>query len=97
MSVTHDSTAAPACKAPRDRILRLHVEAELCPQVMLRVLDLLSRQALLPLAIAAERGDDHIRMEIDLEGDLLSEPRDALLIDKVEAIVMVRGARLESP
>lgn len=89
-----DSCPALASKAPRDRVLRLTVETQLCPQITLRILDLLSRQWIVPLSIAARRLPDGMTIEVELAADELIEPRDALLLAKVQEMPMVRAAAL---
>ncbi len=85
----------PVRKTPNDRLCRLQVEAEICPNVLLRVLDLVSRHALVPLTITSERRDDHLWLEVAVDG--LPERAAQILLGNVEAMVKVRDARLVLP
>lgn len=85
----------PAFKTPNDRLCRLQVEADICPSVLLRVLDLLARHALVPLTITSERHDDHLWLEVAV--DDLPERAAGILLGNVEAMVKVREARLVLP
>jgi acetolactate synthase regulatory subunit len=84
-------------KVPRERLIRLDVEADLCPQVLLRVLGLVAQQWLIPLTITARSASDSIAIEVELDGAALSAERAEVLLYKIEAIVSVREARLTAP
>jgi hypothetical protein len=88
------SSPSAASKAARARLIRLGVEADPCPQVMMRVLGLLAQQSLIPLTIAASSTPESIRVEIELDGGILSEARAERLVHKLAAIVTVRDARV---
>lgn len=81
-----------ASKAPRDRLTRLEVEAEICPQVLLRTLGLIAQHSLVPLTIDFEQRDAGLWFEIEVEG--LRDNQAATLLSRVETLVMVRSARL---
>lgn len=83
--------ATSRTKAPRNALARLRVEAQLCPQIMMRVLGLIAQQAIVPAAIQFERRARSVRFEIDLDG--LSEQSAQILLEKVRMIVTVRDAR----
>lgn len=85
----------PTAKTPNDRLCRLQVEADICPSVLLRVLDLVSRHALVPLTITSERRQDHLWLEVAVDG--LPERAAEILLGNVEAMVKVRDARLMLP
>ncbi|MBX3563606.1 MAG: hypothetical protein KF730_03410 [Sphingomonas sp.] len=82
----------PSVKVPRERVVRLAVETEICPQVLLRVLGLLAQRWIVPLTISAQRSDESMRLEVEIEvpadGDYAS------LVAKIEEVVMVRSARI---
>jgi len=84
---------APETKVPRERIVTLSVAADLCPQALIRVLGLIAQHGILPLSIAAERGDtaQHLAVEVDN----LPEQALAVLLAKIEAVVAVQSASLE--
>lgn len=82
-------------KVPRERLTRLDVDAGICPQVLLRVLGLISQQGLIPLTVSTERKRRYQRFMIEL--DDLSEHGAAVLVKKIESIVMVRSANLVRP
>jgi len=87
------STDFHACfKTPRDRLARLTVISEVCPQVVLRVLGLIAQQGRLPLSIAVERRARSQQLIVVL--DDFAEHQAAILVEKVRTIVMVRSARL---
>jgi|GEM_PF-1542576 len=77
-------------KVPRDRLVTLAVETDLCPQALLRVLGLITQQGLTPISIAAERHDDGQRIAVAI--DALPDDRMSLLTARLEAIVTVRNA-----
>ena len=79
-------------KIARGDLVRLQVDAGICPQVLLRVLGLISQQGLVPLNISYERQRHRLRFLIEMDG--LSEHSADVLARKVESIVMVRSARL---
>lgn len=81
-----------AGKVPRHRLVSLTVDTAICPQVTLRVLGVLAQRSLVPLAIAAERRSRSMRLVIEL--DTLADADAELLVAKVEAIVMVRRAKV---
>lgn len=81
-----------AGKVPRDRLTSLTIDTAICPQVTLRVLGLLAQRSLIPLAIAAERRSRSMRLVIEL--DTLTGAEAELLLAKIEAIVMVRRAKV---
>lgn len=93
-------TTAPAAqpvrfafaKVPRDRIVTLAVDAEPCPQALLRVLGMIAQQGLVAMSIVAERTDDGQRVAVAI--DALPEERMEVLLARLEAIVAVRGARI---
>jgi len=85
-------TAAQPTKTPRASLVRLTVESEHCPQVLLRVLGLVSRDGTIPATIAVARSDDGLAIVIDLDG-ACAQPCDRLRL-KVESIPMVRKASL---
>lgn len=78
-------------KAPQDSLARLRVEAQLCPQVMMRVLGLIAQQAIVPATIQFERRARTVRFEIGVNG--LSDQSEQTLLEKVRMIVSVRDAR----
>jgi hypothetical protein len=78
-------------KVDRDRIARLEVEADHCPQVLLRVLGLIAQRSIIPFTIVASRSDEELALSVEIEA-LPSHQAEAL-VDKVESIVMVRSAR----
>jgi hypothetical protein len=83
------SDALTYTKVPRERIVRLVVETEICPLVLLRVLGLLAQRGTMPLNIAARRSDDHMSLAIEIEAP--SEVGCRSLVAKIAAIAMVRG------
>ncbi|MBO9711625.1 hypothetical protein [Sphingomonas sp.] len=74
---------------------RLLVEADPCPQALLRVLGLVAQQMLEPAKLTADREGGCWRLEIAF--DDLPEPKAELLLAKTEAIVAVHRARLVVP
>lgn len=86
------SPAQSTLKVRREDIVRLTVETEICPQVLLRVLGLLAQRCIVPLTMEAQRSADGMRLEVDME--LPADGDSETLTAKIEAIVMVRSARL---
>lgn len=84
-----------AANVPRDRLIRLKVCANICPQVLLRVLGLISQHAYVPFTIAAKRRPRTQIFIIEMEGP--SDQRAAILLAKVKSIIMVRSASLSRP
>lgn len=79
-------------KAPRERLVRLAVEADPCPQVFLRTLGFVAQQALIPLSIGYECKEEMLRFEIIV--DDLSERAADTLLHRVCNLVTVREAKL---
>lgn len=92
-STTPACAVAPCGKVPRERTMRLTVETEICPQVILRVLGLLAQRWIVPFTIDAVRSDDAIRLTVEIQAPSPGECE--ALVAKTEAIVMVRSARLD--
>ncbi|RSU30599.1 hypothetical protein CA223_15225 [Sphingomonas koreensis] len=63
----HQSQAAPT-KTPRAELVILQVDADDCPQILLRVLGIISRNGSIPATISATRSDDRIEIAIELDG-----------------------------
>ncbi|MBC9034037.1 hypothetical protein IAG41_16740 [Sphingomonas sp. JC676] len=85
------TVVASRTKQPRNTLARLRVEAQLCPQVMMRVLGLIAQQAIVPATIQFERRTRSVRFEIAVDG--LSDHSAEILLEKVRMIVTVRNAR----
>jgi hypothetical protein len=86
-------TASPGAPAPvAHRLNHFQVTAELCPQVLLRILGLVSQHALIPRNVVCERREDGLHVEIEVDG--LPDERAEILLAKMAAIVMVREAVL---
>jgi hypothetical protein len=77
-------------KLVRDRLARLFVEAEHCPHVMARILDVLRESATAPLTISARRGDRFYVIEIDV--DRMNDRPAQALLQKLRRIMAVRRA-----
>lgn len=74
-----------------DAEVRLRVTADLCPQMMLRILGVVSRQSAIPRSVAADRSAQQLQVDIaldDLAGDALDRMR-----AQMAAIVGVRSVR----
>jgi acetolactate synthase regulatory subunit len=83
-----------AVKIPRDQMVRLEVEAEICPNVILRVLDILAHRSLIPFSIETARAEDGIRLAVEIEP--LSGAELSMLTSKIAAIIFVRSARIRT-
>ncbi|WP_327754560.1 hypothetical protein VVT58_16665 (plasmid) [Sphingobium sp. SJ10-10] len=83
-------TAQRPVKIPRDRIAVLRVKADPCMQVLLRILDLLARQGIRPLSIAANLGAD--RQDVTIEINVLPGGKAKSLLARIEEIIAVREA-----
>lgn len=88
-------TATGAIKVSRERLFHLHVEADSCPQTLLRVLGMLVQQGFEPLTIAAERRADRLRLSVALTG--IDRDARQRLVDRIETIVSVGSARFTKP
>lgn len=81
--------ATPA-RPTRVPLATLHVTAESCPQVLLRVLGLIAQQGLIPYAIDFTRSQHSMRFAVAI--DSLPPQRLETLLWKVEGIPAVTTA-----
>lgn len=61
-------TAARTTKTPRNDLVLLEIKADDCPQVLLRILGLVSRDGSIPATISATRSGERIDIAIELDG-----------------------------
>lgn len=89
-AVAPSNPSVPA-KVCRERLARLEVQADHCPQVLLRVLGLFAQRSIIPLSMAASRGADEIALTVEIEAPPAEQAE--ALVARIESIVMVRSAR----
>jgi hypothetical protein len=87
------ATAPDSAPAPAPNCLHcFQVTADLCPQVLLRILGLVAQHTLIPHSVVLERHEDRIDARIAVDG--LSPERAEILLAKISTIVTVREAIL---
>jgi acetolactate synthase regulatory subunit len=86
----HPSTQAG--KTPRELLVTFEIEADHCPQVLLRMLGLMSREGTVPATIAVTRSTDMIKIAVELDG--ASPDRSEHLKWRIEAMPAVRKVSL---
>lgn len=69
--------------------VHLRVTADLCPQMMLRILGVVSRQSAIPRSVAADRSAEGLQLDIALDG-LATDALDRMRA-QMAAIVGVRS------
>jgi hypothetical protein len=83
------TTPPESAPAPDPNCLnRFEVIADLCPQVLLRILGLIAQNSLIPVNLVCERRGDHLHARIALDG--LPPARAEILLAKIATIVTVR-------
>lgn len=87
-------TAAHPNKTPRTELALLEVAADDCPQILLRVLGLVSRDGSIPATISATRSNGGLEIAIEL--DRVSEVTSERIARKVAEFPAVRKVRLAS-
>lgn len=89
------TSAQPGASAADDaRVTRFDVTADLCPQVLLRILGLVAQHSLVPLGVSVRRRMDRLDASIRVTG--LSPHAADVLLAKIAAIVAVREARSDA-
>lgn len=88
MSSNHAGARAPALHAP----YVFRITTDLCPQVLLRILGLMTPHVELPRTICCVRHHDRIHAEIAVDG--ITPDGADLLLAKISVIVAVRDAQL---
>ena len=86
-----NATDASPTRAPRRRVARLVVVADICPQVYLRVLGLLAQRDVVPLSMRFDHRPRSLRFEIDVEQHVAGQAD--IIAAKAGAIVSVRSVR----
>ncbi|RYY27344.1 MAG: hypothetical protein EOP62_07140 [Sphingomonadales bacterium] len=76
----------------RSPLARLRITTEHCPQVTLRVLDLLGRNAVIPWVIKFSRRPRSLLIELEVED--VPPAATAALANRIAAIVKVRSVRV---
>ena len=100
MNPTQPSSATPrptqtqhTVKTPCSDLVRLNIEADDCPQVLLRVLGLVARDGTIPVTIEAARLEEGIAIAIELDRVLVN--RCESMVHRIAGIVAVRAVTLE--
>lgn len=62
------AASTQAAKTPREQLARFSIDADHCPQVLLRVLGLMARDGTVPVTVAVTRAADNILIEVELDG-----------------------------
>lgn len=89
------SRSAPKpAKTPPAQLARFAIDADHCPQVLLRILGLMARDGTVPVTIAVTREADMLRIAIELDGATLQ--RCETLLAQIDAMPAVRDAQLVS-
>lgn len=83
--------AAPT-KTPRTDLVLLEVDADDCPQVLLRVLGQISRDGSIPVTIKASRTEDGVAIAVELDRTCSIESERIAI--RVRQIPTVREVRL---
>lgn len=84
--------ARRSAKRRNDQLVRLRVSADICPQVLLRVLGLVAQHGAIPWSTSFEQRPRTLHVEVLF--DIQNRDRAEILLRKVQAIPTVRLARL---
>lgn len=88
------STLSTRVDAPtKQSAYQFQLVAELCPQVMLRVLGLIAQNGLVPQQILCEQEGDELHARISVEN--LTADRAEILFAKMLAVIMVKEGKLK--
>jgi len=79
-------------KTPCDQLVTFEIEADHCPQVLLRVLGLMTRDGTIPVTVAVRRTEDAILIAVGLDGATAN--RCDHLRQRIEEVPTVRTAIL---
>lgn len=82
-------------KTPSAQLTRLDIEAEDCPQVLLRVLGLVARDSTIPVTIEASRQPDGIVIALELDG--LTAQASELVAHRIAGFPTVRKVSVAGP
>ena len=88
------SALSTGLKTPRDELFTIQIEADHCPQVLLRVLGLMTRDGTIPVTVAVRRTEEAILIAVELDG--ATAERCARLKDRIEEVPTVRKASVSS-
>jgi len=90
----HMSVSSTGLKTPRDQLFTMQIEADHCPQVLLRVLGLMTRDGTIPVSVNVTRSEDALLIAVTLDG--ATAERCARLKDRIEEVPTVRKASVSS-
>ena len=89
----HDARQrSPTRKTPREQLSTFEIKADHCPQVLLRILGLMTRDGSIPVTVAVTRAPDAIVMTIELDG--ATPARCKQLRTRIEELPTVHRASL---